>query len=399
LVDNKELHDKFPALSRALHDDALPWGKMVRGLESVQKMAGSFKFGTRRHEIRVWSVLNESDELANGNTWSEEAFRAIKPLRIANSYESKLLPSWKGDKEGVNKWGGVRTNLEMEVSADPGCEGGAGEWRGIDLRYQLGSLLRPPAWSGMHLPRLDWLVFAEADHEDWRRSAWFVRLMAKVLERPASVMSLLADGSADGPAPMCVKATLFNYELARHDEFASVGAVFGAEFSRNDISEQRGGIQGDGVEGEEAEDSDDTKGEHDTWWFRTKVRDFTPPLTQELLQCSPQPDCLPEGEAHILKSILFSAGMLSTHYCSDFWEFLAARCLGWSAPSPLYRPLKMGCCADVGGGDCRRRWRGPGNLVGRHPWVARSVHFVGGKRCAAPRWSRQHRGGGGGKGF
>ena len=127
-------------------------------------------------------------------------------------------------------------------------------------------------------------------------------------------MSLLADGSADGQAPTCVKATLFNYELARHDEFASVGAAFSTEFSRNDNSEQRGGIQSDGVEGGEGEDSNDSKVEHDqAWWFRTKVRDFTPPLTQELLQCSPQPDCLPEGEVHILKSILLSDGMQQIH--------------------------------------------------------------------------------------
>jgi len=272
--------EKFPAFSKALRDERLPWGAVAVGLEGAERSLAPWPWS---HPS--WSSLSAHGSAGRDSSWAGALFNELRPLKIANSYESNLLPSWKSEREGVNKWGGVRTEVELQSSADPDCEGGDGEWDDIDLRYAIGSVVRPPSWSGLHVPRLDWHLLAEAQHEhDWRNAPWFVTLMDKLLSRPADVMSLLAfQDRIQEEAPVCVRATLFEYEIARHNEFAFLSRVFGAEFAKNDFDRQASGQDGGDAE--------------PTWWFRTKLHDFSPPLTQEVLACSPRPDCLPEGEA------------------------------------------------------------------------------------------------------
>ena len=304
----KTVHDKFPAFRKALHDEALPWGKMLRGLETLQHSLGKHLHvgllaGQGQGDMRAthWSGLSDGqgDDEGIDGTWAGAAYRALAPLKIANSYESRLLPSWKSETEGVNKWGGIRTEVEIQESTDPDCAGGEVKWTDVDLRYELGSPLRPPAWSGLHVPRLDWHVLAEAQHEhDWRSAPWFVNLMGKLLTRPAAVMSLLAvEAAIQREAPICVRATVYNYELARHDEFGFFEGEFENEIARNDFAEQHAGEDTDGGgDGEDGGEGGAGKKVSPPWWFRTQVRVFTPPLTRELMQCSPQPDCLPEGD-------------------------------------------------------------------------------------------------------
>ena len=262
---------KFPAFSKALHDHRLPWGAIVGGVENIDGSMGAS------------TSLSAGGGAGHDQTWAGAVFRELGPLKIANTYESNLLPSWKSGQEGVNKWGGERTEVELQSSADPDCEGGDGAWDDIHLRYAIGSILRPPSWSGLHVARLDWHLLSQAQHDnDWRSTEWFVTFMAKLLARPVDVMSLLAfENRIRHETPMCVRATLYNYELARHNEFAFISDTFGAEFAKNDFE----GGQGDGA-----------ASQRPTWWFRTKLHDLTPPLTEELFECSPKPDCLPEGE-------------------------------------------------------------------------------------------------------
>ena len=116
-------------------------------------------------------------------------------------------------------------------------------------------------------------MLAEAQYEhDWRHATWFVNLMRQLLSRTTPVMSLFAGTSVTGDARVCVRATLYEYELARRDELAAVGRMFGAEYARNDFAEQRAG-SANGV-GNASDVDVEEEGDEEVWWFRRKVREF-----------------------------------------------------------------------------------------------------------------------------
>ena len=78
---------KFPAFSKALRDDRLPWGRLIGSVEKVQRSFGS--------STSLDASLGAGGSASNGQTWAGAVYNELAPLKIANSYESRLLPSWK----------------------------------------------------------------------------------------------------------------------------------------------------------------------------------------------------------------------------------------------------------------------------------------------------------------
>jgi hypothetical protein len=106
-----------------------------------------------------------------------------------------------------------RPQLEIEGSAD------GLEWREYGLRYQAGALDRPPAFAGLHMPRLDWqLWFAGLEHDGPVRSSWTRAFLRRLLEGSPEVLGLLAvNPFPDGP-PRQVRAQVALYRFASTEE-------------------------------------------------------------------------------------------------------------------------------------------------------------------------------------
>jgi hypothetical protein len=106
-----------------------------------------------------------------------------------------------------------RPQLRIEGSAD------GDEWREYELSYQAGALDRPPAFAGLHMPRLDWqLWFAGLEHDQRSRSEWTRAFLRRLLEDSPEVLGLLAGDPFPGEPPRYVRARVALYRFASAEE-------------------------------------------------------------------------------------------------------------------------------------------------------------------------------------
>ncbi|MDS0476518.1 lipase maturation factor family protein [Natrinema sp. 1APR25-10V2] len=81
---------------------------------------------------------------------------------------------------------------------------------------------RPPQVAPYHL-RLDWQLWFAAMSPSPRRSPWFPRLLAKLLEADSETLSLLAADPFDGEPPARVRAVRYRYRYTTPEERAETG--------------------------------------------------------------------------------------------------------------------------------------------------------------------------------
>ncbi len=106
-----------------------------------------------------------------------------------------------------------RPQLLVEGSAD------GVEWRPYEFRYQPGALERPPAFAGLHMPRLDWqLWFAGLEHDRPWRSEWTQAFLRRLLEGSPAVLALLGENPFPGEPPRFVRARVAPYRFASEAE-------------------------------------------------------------------------------------------------------------------------------------------------------------------------------------
>ncbi len=122
-----------------------------------------------------------------------------------------------------------RPEIEIEGSRD-------GEsWHPYGFRYKPGALSRPPAFAGLHMPRLDWQMWFAALRG--QPEPWFVTFLVRLLEGSPHVLALLAEDPFRGERARFLRAYLYAYEFSAPAELP----------------------QG-------------------LWWKRTQLRAFTPAL-------------------------------------------------------------------------------------------------------------------------
>ena len=113
----------------------------------------------------------------------------------------------------VNRYGlfAVMTTTRPEIIVEGSNDGET--WREYAFRYKPGALTRAPPWNIPHQPRVDWQMWFAA-LGDYRRNAWFVAFVFRLLEGSASVLALL-DGNPfpEGP-PRFVRARLYQYRFS-----------------------------------------------------------------------------------------------------------------------------------------------------------------------------------------
>jgi hypothetical protein len=127
--------------------------------------------------------------------------RAAAPLASFNAY---------GLFSVMNR---ERPQILVEGSAD------GVEWRPYAFRYQPGALDRPPAFAGLHMPRLDWqLWFAGLEHDGPWRSEWTRDFLRCLLAGSPAVLALLAENPFPGEPPRFVRAEVALYRFASAEE-------------------------------------------------------------------------------------------------------------------------------------------------------------------------------------
>ena len=96
-------------------------------------------------------------------------------------------------------------------------------WLAYEFRWKPGDVRRPPAFTGPHLPRLDWQMWFAA-LGDYRESPWLERLLRRLLEGSPDVASLLAHNPFPEHPPRFVRALLYDYHFTDPASRARTGS-------------------------------------------------------------------------------------------------------------------------------------------------------------------------------
>jgi predicted DCC family thiol-disulfide oxidoreductase YuxK len=129
----------------------------------------------------------------------------LEPLRVANGYGLFAVMTTR------------RVEIEVEGSRD------GRTWTAYGFRWKPGDVSRRPAFTGTHMPRLDWQMwFAALD--DWRNSSWYLGLAKQLLRGRPEVRSLLARDPFAGAPPRFVRGTRWLYRFTTPAERRATGA-------------------------------------------------------------------------------------------------------------------------------------------------------------------------------
>jgi hypothetical protein len=110
-----------------------------------------------------------------------------------------------------------RPEILVEGSAD------GRTWRPYTFRWKPGDPMRAPAFTGLHMPRLDWQMwFAALSGPEHQR--WFASFLRRLLAGEPAVLALLEADPFGGSPPRHVRATLYDYRFTDCGTRAETGA-------------------------------------------------------------------------------------------------------------------------------------------------------------------------------
>jgi hypothetical protein len=112
--------------------------------------------------------------------------------------------------------GRERYEIVLEASDSQHPDDGA-RWIEYDFRCKPGDPLRRPCWISPYHYRLDWQMWFLA-MPGAGTDAWFVHLVAKLLEGDAGARALLAPGPFEEHPPRWIRARYYRYQLTRPGE-------------------------------------------------------------------------------------------------------------------------------------------------------------------------------------
>lgn len=125
-----------------------------------------------------------------------EVARFVAPLHLASSYG--LFATMTTD----------RPEITVEGSDD------GVTWRPYRFAWKVDALGEAPAFTGPHMPRLDWQMWFAALRGDCRRAPWYLAFMARLLEGEPAVIGLLAEDPFPDAPPRYLRSRLWYYEPA-----------------------------------------------------------------------------------------------------------------------------------------------------------------------------------------
>jgi hypothetical protein len=140
-----------------------------------------------------------------------DVVRFVAPLHLVSSYG--LFATMTTD----------RPEIELLGSHD------GVSWRPYRFDFKPGALDETPAYTGPHMPRLDWQMWFAALRGECRRTQWYLPFLQRLLEGSPDVLALLAeDPFPDGP-PRYLKSELWYYSFTMPEERAETGDVWHRE--------------------------------------------------------------------------------------------------------------------------------------------------------------------------
>jgi hypothetical protein len=128
-----------------------------------------------------------------------------------------------GALRSVNTYGlfAIMTTRRPEIIIE-GSDDGA-TWKPYEFKWKPGDVTRRPAFTGLHLPRLDWQMwFAALD--SYQRSPWFAHLLERLLEGSPDVLALLERNPFPERPPRYLRAVLYEYRFTDAATRAQTGA-------------------------------------------------------------------------------------------------------------------------------------------------------------------------------
>jgi hypothetical protein len=123
----------------------------------------------------------------------------------------------------VNRYGlfAVMTTRRPEIIVEGSDDGVT--WLAYEFRWKPGNVRRAPAFTGPHLPRLDWQMWFAA-LQDYRENPWLERFLQRLLEGSPDVVGLLGHNPFPEQPPRFVRAVLYDYHFTDSATRAQTGA-------------------------------------------------------------------------------------------------------------------------------------------------------------------------------
>jgi hypothetical protein len=189
--------DCFPARWRARLDPAVPRG---RGWPR-------WLLWTFTGVIVVLSVLM----FLPGHYWLRGPGWLTQAARVALSFRS------------VSPYGlfAVMTTRRPEIIIEGSND--SVTWLAYEFRWKPGDVQRRPAFTGPHLPRLDWQMWFAA-LQDYQENPWLERFLERLLEGSPDVVDLLAHNPFPEHPPRFVRAVSYDYHFTDAATRAQTGA-------------------------------------------------------------------------------------------------------------------------------------------------------------------------------
>jgi hypothetical protein len=124
----------------------------------------------------------------------------------------------------INAYGlfAIMTTSRPEIIVEGSNDGTT--WLPYEFKWKPGDVQRVPAFTGLHMPRLDWQMwFAALD--DYEANPWFSRFLARLLEGSPDVLSLL-ETNPFPEKPRFVRAVLYDYHFTSDVKRNQTGAYW-----------------------------------------------------------------------------------------------------------------------------------------------------------------------------
>jgi hypothetical protein len=123
------------------------------------------------------------------------------------------LSDWARPLRSTNGYGlfAVMTTTRPEILVEGSDDGTT--WKPYRFRWKPCELDRPPRFTFLHLPRLDWQMWFAALAGDCRTAPWFIRFEQRLLEGSPDVLGLLRENPFPARPPQYLRARLYVYRF------------------------------------------------------------------------------------------------------------------------------------------------------------------------------------------
>jgi hypothetical protein len=144
--------------------------------------------------------------------------RRVRGPRLLGRVREVLVPF-----RSLNTYGlfAVMTTRRPEIIVEGSNDGRI--WLPYEFRWKPGDVRRRPAFTGLHMPRLDWQMWFAALGSFWE-NGWFLQFLVRLLEGSPEVLGLLRHNPFPGAPPRYVRAILYDYRFTDRAARKETGA-------------------------------------------------------------------------------------------------------------------------------------------------------------------------------